>query len=419
LLPGWQASAEKSSDSQYSTFIVTNSQEAVWRQAESVQNAYPQAKIPRMNQKTKELWVIPTIIALATGIPLGAVFMLLGLYLSGTPIHPSFSLEWIRVALSTSLPMWVTLSVLAVAIIITGVLFRQRAKTAEERAQWVSANHSLESAENRIVKLNEEHATEIEKLKAKEPRLHGVWNQAQVFWHMGRQGEAPVMQIGGWIDLTSSNTKEVMFLLAAYIGEHRSQIFMDVEVKPNLVNRCMVMLYMVPSLETDATKPYDATIVVEDQYNRKFSLPPQRFRATPEHTPFPVSDLGKPTPKLHISWRGTSGWCWTQHEGERVLRISGDGPILLENVQEKVVITGALIEGAEFVGVFDNFELSPGQATFRGMNLDFKGLNPAGKEPVTVKLTFVDLRGNKYPTNETTFKPLSSPNQYGGLPWSQ
>jgi len=372
-----------------------------------------------MNPKSKELWVIPTIIALATGIPLGAGFMFLSLWLAGTPINASFSLEWIKAALSTSLPMWVTLAVLAVATIITGLFFRQRAKTAQQRAQWVSAICTLESAENRITKLNEEHAAEIEKLKAKEPRLHGVWNQSQAFWHMGRQGETPAMQIGGWIDLTSSNSKEVMFLLAAYIGERRSQMFMDVEVKPNVVNRCMVMLFMVPPLETDATRPYDATIVVEDQYNRKFSLPLQRFRATRGQAPFPTSVPGKPAPKLHVSWRGVSGWCWVQHEGERVLRISGDGPILLENVQEKVIITGALIEGAELVGVFDNFELSPGEPTFRGMNLDFKGINPVDKEPVTVKLTFVDLRGNKYPTNETTFKPLSLPNQYGGLPWPQ
>jgi hypothetical protein len=91
-----------------------------------------------MNPKTKELWVIPTIIALATGIPLGAGFMFLSLWLAGTPINASFSLEWIKVALSTSLPMWVTLAVLTVATIITGLFFRQRAKTAEEKAQWVS-----------------------------------------------------------------------------------------------------------------------------------------------------------------------------------------------------------------------------------------------------------------------------------------
>jgi hypothetical protein len=369
-----------------------------------------------MNPRTKELWLIPIIIALATGIPLGAGFMFLGLLVAGTPINASFSFGWIEAALSTSLPVWVTLIVLVAATIITGVFFRQRARTAEERAQSVSAIHSLEEAENRIAKLDEEHAAEIGRLKANEPRLHGVWNQSQAFWHMGRQGEAPAMQIGGWIDLTSSNTKEVMFLLAAYIGEHRSQIFPDVEVKPNVVNRRMVMLFMVPPLETDATKPYEATVVVEDQYNRKFSLPLQRFRPTPHQTPFPTSVPGKPAAKLHVSWR-VSGWCWVQHEGERVLRISGDTPILLENVEEKVLITGVLIEGAEFVGVFDTFELTPGEQTFRGMNLDFKGITPANKEPVTVKLEFVDLRGNKYPTNETTFKPLPSPSQFGGLPW--
>jgi hypothetical protein len=50
---------------------------------------------------------------------------------------------------------------------------------------------------------------------------------------------------------------------------------------------------------------------------------------------------------------------------------------------------------------------------------DFKGINPEDKEPVKVKLTFVDLRGNKYPTNETIFKPLSLPKQHGGLPLPQ
>lgn len=354
-----------------------------------------------MNQKTKESWVIPSIVALATGLPLGILFMFLGLWLAGTPIHASFSFDWVKIVLSTALPTWVTLVVVAVAAILMGIFLRQRAKTAEQKA------------------LNEEFTVEIETLKTKEPRLHGVWNQSQAFWHMGRHGEAPAMQIGGWIDLTSSNTKEVMFLLAAYISERRSQMFTDVEVKPNVVNRCMVMLFMVPPLETDAMKPYDATIVVEDQYNRKFSLPLQRFRATPGQTQFPTSVPEEAAPKLHISWRGNSGWCWTQHEGERVVRISGDGPILLENVEDKVLITGVLIEGAEFVGVFDNFELAPGRGTFRGMNLDFKGINPKDKNPVTVKMTFVDLRGNKYPTSETTFKPLSSPKGYGGLPWPQ
>jgi hypothetical protein len=354
-----------------------------------------------MDKKIKELWVVPLIIALATGIPLGVLFTLLGLWLAGTPIHASFSINWLEAVLSTTLPVWVTLVVVAVATLLMGLYSRQRAKTAEQKA------------------LKGEYKTEIEKRKTKEPRLHAIWNQQQVYWTLAKQGETPLMQIGGWIDLTSSNTHEVLFLLAAYIGEHRSQIFTEIEVKPNEVNRRMVMLFIAPLRELDDTKPYNATIVVEDQYNRRFSLPPHRFPAVAGPISFPTSGPEKSAPKLHISWRGNSGWCWRQHQREQVVRISGDAPILLENAEGKVLITGVQIEGAEFVGVFDNFELTPGQGTMRGMNLDFKGIKPAGEEPVTVKMTFVDLRGNKYPTNETTFRPLETPHQYGGLPWPQ
>jgi hypothetical protein len=98
---------------------------------------------------------------------------------------------------------------------MAGLLFRQRARTAEEIAQKSSAIQSLRNAEDRIVKLTEKHVAEIESLNSKGPRLHGVWNNAQTFWHLGRHGDDPMMQIGGWIDLTSSNTKDVLYLLAA------------------------------------------------------------------------------------------------------------------------------------------------------------------------------------------------------------
>jgi hypothetical protein len=126
-----------------------------------------------MQQKTKELWVIPIIITLGTGIPL----TLLGLWLSGTPIHPSFSFSWMKVALSASLPMWVTLAVVLVAAILTGLFLRQRAKTAEQKA------------------LTDVRTAEIERLRATEPKLHGVWNQAQTFWTIAKQGETLSMQI--------------------------------------------------------------------------------------------------------------------------------------------------------------------------------------------------------------------------------
>jgi hypothetical protein len=364
-----------------------------------------------VNQRTKELWVIPTIIALATGMPIGAGFMFLGLWLVGTPIHPSFSLGWLKLALSASLPVWVTLTVLLMAVIFAGLFFRQRARTAEETDHKNSAIQAVARLDHQIGELNQEHAAEIEKLNAKKPRLHSVWNNSQTFWHLGRKGQEPMMQIGGWIDLTSSNTAEVIYLLAAYIDGQRSDIFMDVAVKPNMLNREQLMLYMVPPLEADPTKPFTATVVVEDQYNREYELPVHTFRATPGQPPPPPPKVEKPSPVLHASWRADSAWGWASSHPEQdpIYMVRGDVTMLMDSIVEPVIITGVEIEGAESVGNFDNFQLTPNQPETRGMRLYFRGKAPKGIDAYTVQLIFKDLRGNRYPTVEHRFKPLPIP----------
>jgi membrane protein implicated in regulation of membrane protease activity len=370
-------------------------------------------KMLGMNQKTKELWIVPTIIALATGIPLGAGFMFFGLWLGGTPIHPSFSLDWLKLALLAPLPVWVTLAVLFVTVIVTGLLFRQRARTADEVKQRSSANQAVSRLENQIAKLNQEHASEMEALNAKSAKLHGVWNNSQTYWHLGRKGQEPMMQIGGWIDLTSFNTEDVTYLLAAYISGKRSDMFMDVAVKPNMVNCEQVMLHMVPPLETDDSKPFTATIVVEDQYNRKYELPVHTFRATPTPpaaSPPPPQNAKKPSPILHASWRGDSVWGWATplflREEDPTYIVRGDVTLLMDNIADSVIITGVEIEDAECVGKFDNFQLDPNQPVTRGMRLFFRGEVPEGTDDYTVKLLFKDLKGNRYPTVEHRFKPL-------------
>jgi hypothetical protein len=85
------------------------------------------------------------------------------------------------------------------------------------------------------------------------------------------------------------------------------------------------------------------------------------------------------------------------HEGERVVRISGDAPIQLDNASEKVLLTGVRVEGAEFVGVFDQFELEPDVRTYRGMNLDFKGISLEVNSPLATNLIFLDIGGNEIP----------------------
>lgn len=140
---------------------------------------------------------------------------------------------------------------------------------------------------------NSELKKELEAVKATEPKLHGVWNPSQAFWHMGRKANDPSMQIGGWITLSTSNTDETLHLLAAYIEERRADIFMPVSVEPRTAKDEMVMLFFTPPLAENPNEPFTATIVVEDQKNRKHPLPNFTFRATgktPPITPNPSTE---------------------------------------------------------------------------------------------------------------------------------
>jgi hypothetical protein len=369
-----------------------------------------------MNQKFKELWLIPIVPGIIAGIIVGVPFMVWGAWYSGVKLHSLFSLDWFKAVLTAPLPMWLFLVLLLVVVAIVPRLVRRIRELKEEVGKRGKEHLALQE---HIKQKGVEHLAEIAALTKPQPKLHGVWNPVQTLWHMGTKAGKPAMQIVGWINLSTSDTNEILYLLAAYIEERRADIFMDLKVEPQVLQDCQVVCFFEPPLETDPSVPFTATIVVEDHKNRKYELPRQTFRPTTPAAPFPIPIPAKPAPELHIAWRGKSGWCWTQYQGERVVRISGDGPIQLDNATEKVIMTGARIEGAEFVGVFDNFEIEPGTVIFRGMNLDFKGIHPKGKEPLTVKLIFIDLRGNEYPTKEATFQPIDAPERYNGIPWAK
>jgi hypothetical protein len=342
-----------------------------------------------LEQRTKDVIIIIIIPCIITAVG-GFVFMLWGAWYTGVKWHSPFSTYWLKVVLGAPVPLW-----FALIIVIAAFIALWKAYTAYRH--WKKESTILEK--------------ELAELKSKVPKLHGVWNNAQTFWHMGRQGEAPMMQIGGWIDLTSSNTEDILYLLAAFIGDSRAQIFMDVEVKPKAVNRAMVMLFIVPPVSTDTTKPFTAAIVVEDQFNRRYQLPPHEFRATPGQTLPPLRNLEKLEPVLHASWFGDSAWGWASSHPEEdpIYMIRGDVTLLMDNIKEQVIITGVDIEGAELLGKFDNSKLDPSQPETRGMRLHFRSKAPAGNDYYTVQSVFTDLRAKRYPTVPHRFHPLPIP----------
>jgi hypothetical protein len=376
-----------------------------------------------VKQRTKDVYVIPAVI--------GVVLLLAGLPLSAwytrQPVRAIVTWVGIKDVLFARVSAWTDIVLLLTLTAAGYLLYRtyERYKHTEEQYKEVQRESSARYATNltlvkHMQEKEREHKAELKAIenkgpKAKEPRLHSVWNNSQTFWHLGRRGQEPMMQIGGWIDLTSSNTEEVIYLLAAYIDGQRSDIFMDVAVKPNMVNREQVMLYMVPPLETDPTNPFTTTVVVEDQYNREYELPVHTFRATPGQFSPPPPNVDKPSPVLHASWRADSAWGWASSHPEQdpIYMVRGDVTLLMDSVVEPVIITGVEIEGAESIGNFDNFQLTPNQPETRGMRVYFRGKAPKGIDAYTVQLIFKDLRGNRYPTVEHLFKPLPIPKRVG------
>ena len=103
----------------------------------------------------------------------------------------------------------------------------------------------------------------------------------------------------------------------------------------------------------------------------------------------------------------------------RVIFITGEASIRIDNLSDQVNIEEVRCDGAEFVGTFVFQVIKPRFTICPTISLRFRGLHPNGKEAITVKLTFIDWMGDEYPTDEVTFQPFDAPEEYEGIPWDE
>lgn len=359
-----------------------------------------------MNQHTKDVYLIPSVIAVVAGlllIPVAAWF-------TNVPMRTVVTFAGIKNLWFAPLPAWVGFMFFAAALFAVYLYRRSRTELREEEQCTARLRQEAGIVQDQIKLIQRDHEAELAALKSKEPKLHGIWIPTQAYWAHGAHGTQAATQVVGWIDISSSNTKENIFLLAGYINGRRAQIFGDLTVKPGVVNKSQVFLFFWPPLETKEGEPFETTIVVEDQFNRKYELPKQEFHSTPGQKPVPAFRV---EPKLHLAWRFV-GWCWTDVDE---VMITGDGTFVLDNVKGEVMFTGVKVEGAEVTDVFDGFTLKPGEPYFTGISVKFKGLKPKDDVPLKATLTFIDLRGNEYPVDEHEFKLLEHPERFGGIPF--
>lgn len=241
-----------------------------------------------MDQRTKDLWIIPVVVGVVTGMFTGAVCMVWGAWYTGVKLHAPFSISWFTTIFYARVALGVMIFPILLCAMLAGLYRRQALLRSAEQIRNASLLLERSSLESKIEQERTEHAAHLAALQSSEPRLHAVWNSSQTFWHKGRRGDQPMMQIGGWVTLTSSNTDETLYLLSAFVEGVLSKIRINVTVQPNVVQDCMVVAYIVPPLQEDETKEFVATIVVEDQKNRRYPLPRHTFRATPGPSPMPA-----------------------------------------------------------------------------------------------------------------------------------
>lgn len=72
-----------------------------------------------MNQKTKELWLIPAVISFGTGIVLGVVFLYITAWATGATLRVPFTLGWIKSVFEVQIPLWGVLLFGAATAIVT------------------------------------------------------------------------------------------------------------------------------------------------------------------------------------------------------------------------------------------------------------------------------------------------------------
>ena len=192
-----------------------------------------------MNQHTKDVYVIPSVITVVGGlllIPVAAWF-------TNVPMRTVVTFAGIKNLWFAPVSAWVAFMFFVAAVFVVYLYRRSRTELRDEEQRTARLREEVGIVQDQIKLIRRDHEAELAALKSKEPKLHGIWIPTQAYWAYGAHGTQAATQVVGWIDMSSSNTKENIFLLAGYINGRRAQIFGDLTVRPGVVNKSQVFLF--------------------------------------------------------------------------------------------------------------------------------------------------------------------------------
>jgi hypothetical protein len=137
--------------------------------------------------------------------------------------------------------------------------------------------------------------------------------------------------------------------------------------------------------------------------------------------PYWWREVRKKKPEIYVAWHDSAGWgiggIWNDSGMEQVLRLQGQVVISSSHLRESVTINRVELRGAEYAGpYFQMFQVAPGDTTTHTLSYNFRGFIPERGKAFDANLTFIDIKGSRYPLKPTTLRAFPGPTLFPEVP---
>ncbi len=244
-----------------------------------------------MDQKTKELWVIPAIVGIVTATVVSFVFIYITAWVMGLPLMHKFSFEWIFAALQARVPVWTVLLVVVALAGFFTLFLSQRVKTKIAEKLAKSAKTELDEA---VAHRETQTRTNLDIINTRQreisatpiltappaPRLVAVWGSDSCKWGPDFLNGRPAIYVRGSGHISLANmpagTRGINLVQASVNGN--PPIDCGPFIIPNGTATLLDLFIVTEPVIGEANEPLVVQITFIDDRGNRYQLPEQTFQ---------------------------------------------------------------------------------------------------------------------------------------------
>lgn len=227
-----------------------------------------------MNQRIKDVYIIPSVITVTGGfllIPVGA-------WLTNVPIRTVGTFAGIKNLWFAAVPAWVVVLLLVVAGCISYLYWRLHTALTVERSKSQTLETEVVSASDtqrqEMMDLINTHQREMNAIRVPAPRLEAVWEES--FWGADTVDGQPAIYLSGWAFFSIRYGASACVLVQASVNGSDTVSIPPIHLGGRS-NRKQFFTNVAPPIGTHG-EPLQAIITFIDTRNRRYVLPERTFR---------------------------------------------------------------------------------------------------------------------------------------------